>query len=257
MRTNKVKARLAAGETSLGFVIASYAPDILELMGALGFHYVVLDAEHELFEDTALLDLIRAAEAFDITPIVRIPNDPDAILRCLDGGATGIHVPRVNTSGEAQAVVNACKFHPQGTRTFYALGRSANFGIGTDDKSFAEKANKEMLVICQIEEVLGVNNLAEILAVPHMDTIQVGPKDLWQSMGMPPQKEVQAAVERVIKRSVAAGKHVSMQVRLTPALDEQITRYAQLGVRMLTFSPRDIIVEGATSLLQTIRARLT
>ena len=80
MRTNRTKAKVEAGKTAFGAAVGFHSPDTVELLGALGFDYVTLDLEHEVFDELAVQHSIRAAEAFNITPVVRIPNDPNVIL---------------------------------------------------------------------------------------------------------------------------------------------------------------------------------
>jgi 4-hydroxy-2-oxoheptanedioate aldolase len=253
MRANKTKAKLAAGQVALGASIAAYAPELVELSAAVGFDFVALDAEHEPLDDGQIVHMIRAAEAFDITPIVRLPKDPDRILRALDAGAQGIHVPRCSTAEDARALVACTRFYPQGKRTFYALGRSANYAIGVDDAAWAQAANRELLVIAMIEEAEALRNLDAILAVPHLDVIHIGPKDLWQSMGMPAAAVVDAAVADITRAAVAAGKHVSVQLRLSADAPERIAGHLRRGARMVTVSPLDFIRQGALAFTARVR----
>ena len=253
MRTNRTKAKLAANQVALGAGISSFSPDLVELSAAVGFDFVTIDVEHEPIDYGQIVHLIRAAEAFDITPIVRLPKDPDDILRFLDAGAQGIHVPRCNSAAEAQALVDWTRFYPQGKRTFYALGRPANYAVGVDDQEWSQVANRELLVIAMVEEVEAVNNLAEILAVPHLDAIHIGPRDLWQSMGMPDTKVVDEAIAQITTAAVAAGKAVSLTLRLTPDVDERIAGHLGCGARLFTVSPLDFIREGGLTFTRQVR----
>jgi 4-hydroxy-2-oxoheptanedioate aldolase len=137
MRVNGAKAKAKAGEVALGAALPFNSPDLVEVLGALGLDFVTLDLEHEPFDELAIVHCIRAAEVFDITPIVRLPNDENLILRLLDAGAQGVHVPRINTARDAQLVVDAARFYPQGKRTFYATGRTGNYGLGATDEEHA------------------------------------------------------------------------------------------------------------------------
>ena len=249
MRTNKTKAKLQRGEWAFGASVGFDSPDTVELLGALGFDYVTFDLEHEVFDERAVLHAIRAAENYDITPIVRVPNDPDLILRLLDAGAQGIHVPQINTVAQATRVVDACRFHPQGNRTFYAVTRSGNYGIGYTEEEYAEVSNRETLVILQVEELEGVENLSDILAIPHVDAFQVGPKDLWQSMGMPDRSKVWEVVDDIISRVVQAGRWGSMYAWIDTSMEQQIAHYQQLGVKLVTISARDLFVLGTKAYL--------
>ena len=249
MRTNTLKEKLMAGKLVLGSAVGFHSPDTIELLGVLGLDYVTLDLEHEVFDELAVLHSIRAAESAGITPIARVANDPERILRLLDAGAQGIHVPRVNTKRDAESAASAARFYPEGTRSFFATARSGDYGINVTEEEYAATANRETLVTAQIEEAEGVTNLDAILSVPGIDVIQVGPKDLWQSMGMPDRGEVQKVADDIITKAIQAGKWVSSYVWLNAALPEQVARLRGLGIQMLTVPARDLVVEGARAFL--------
>ena len=253
MRTNKTKAKLKAGQFCVGATVPMPSPDLVELAAAVGFDFVTIDVEHEVMNETDVTTMIRAAEAYDVTPIVRTANDPDRILRYLNVGAQGIHVPRCGNAAEAQAIVDACLFHPLGKRTFWALGRAANWAMIPDDEAWAQEANRELLVVAMVEEVEAVANLDEILAVEGIDAIHIGPKDLWQSMGFPSQAEVEAKVAEIAERVHAAGTTVSLQFRVTPELSHRLTSPYGRNAMMMTISPLDFIRNEAPGLLRTLR----
>ena len=250
VRTNVTKAKAQSGQMVLGALLTYHSPETVEMLGAMGFDFVTFDLEHEAYSELALVHSIRAAEAFGLTPIVRVPNDPNLILRLLDAGAQGVHVPRVNTRDDALAVVEASHFHPQGKRTFYSVGRSGNYGIGLTEEEYAEASNRETLVILQVEEEEGVRNIGEILSVPCVDAIQVGPKDLWQSMGMPDRAVVWQAVDRVLSQVAEAGRWGSMVAWLDSDVGEQMAHYKGLGVRLVTVSPRELLIHGGRYFLE-------
>src|SRR5262245_64083039 len=98
MRTNTTKAKLGEGKVVFGAIISRHAPDLIELFGAIGYDFVMIDGEHGSMSLDEVEHMVRAAEAFGITPIARIPNHEDStILRFLDRGGQGIIVPHLNT----------------------------------------------------------------------------------------------------------------------------------------------------------------
>jgi 2-keto-3-deoxy-L-rhamnonate aldolase RhmA len=131
MRINKTKAKIAAGQSVVGVSVAFPSPDLVELCAAVGFDFVSFDCEHEPMNNEQIVHCIRAAESFDITPIVRLPRNPDFVLRFLNAGAQGIHVPRCGSADDLQEVVKWTRFHPLGERTFYNRGRSGPSGFPT------------------------------------------------------------------------------------------------------------------------------
>ena len=116
MRYNKTKAKIKAGEVVYGVTVGVNDPNVVELAGALGFDFAVIDCEHDLFNGRDLENIIRAAEVHGMTPIVRMHNNPERILHALDGGAQGILVARVNSAADARAAIDAALFHPDITK---------------------------------------------------------------------------------------------------------------------------------------------
>ena len=94
---NQTKAKIKAGQVTFGATVGVNDPNVIELAGALGFDFVVIDCEHDLFNERDLENVIRAANLYDVTPIVRMQNNPELMLHALNGGAQGILVARVNT----------------------------------------------------------------------------------------------------------------------------------------------------------------
>ena len=112
MNRNKTKVKIKSGGVAFGVTIGPTDADLIEVAGLLGFDFAIIDCEHDLFNEDALLHLIRAADVQGITAIVRMHNNPELILHALDAGAQGVLAARVNTAADAQAVVDAGKFHP-------------------------------------------------------------------------------------------------------------------------------------------------
>ena len=155
-------------------------------------------------------------------------------------------MPHVDTADEARAVVEAAKFHPIGMRGSYT-GRQ---GIGVDD--YFKKANDETMVLVLIEDMVGINNLAEILKVDNIDVFFAPPGDLAQSMGYPGQPthpEVVATVDRAIKQIVDAGR-VAGAVSNDAIVESQIAD----GVRFLTVRSNDWLAAAARGYLERVAA---
>ncbi len=255
MRTNKTKAKLVANQCAIGVSVAFPSPDLVELCAAVGFDFVTFDCEHEPMNNEQIVHCIRAAEAFDITAIVRLPRNADFVLRFLNAGAQGIHVPRCTTPDDLKEVVKWTRFHPLGERTFYNRGRSGNYTVGYDDHGeWARKSNEELLVVCMIEEVKALENLDAMYAVPGVDVIHIGHMDLWQSMGMPPDmKQVYKTIDEMARRGVAAGKYMSHTIRLTDDAVDRMGEYMRIGSRLFTISPMDFLRQGGVKLTHAFR----
>jgi len=191
-----------------------------------------------------------------ITAIVRLPRNADFILRFLNAGAQGIHVPRCGSADDLKEVVKWTRFHPLGERTFYNRGRSGNYTVGLPGHAeWAHEANRELLVIAMIEEIAALENLEAMCAVAGVDVIHVGHMDLWQSMGMPADfTGVFEKIDEIAARGVAAGKYMSHTIRLTEDAVDRMGNYMRIGSRMFTVSPMDFLREGGVKLTAAFRA---
>ena len=223
-----MKRLIKSGSPAYGVSIQFPSSEVVEMIGELGFDWVMLDAEHGSITPDNIGPMIMAAEIRGITPIVRPEkNDPAVINKYLDRGAMGVQVPHVNTADEARAVVDACLYHPKGARGLGG-GRMADFGWGVPTSEYVKSANSEMLVCVQIEDVAAVENLDEILAVPDIDVFFIGPTDLAQSMGHPGDNghpDVQELISKLFARIHATG-----QASGTPGAAEQAIENTNAGV---------------------------
>ena len=165
MRVNTTKNKLSAGFPVFGPIINEYSPVTVEIFGALGYDFVMIDCEHGSMSVDQVENMVRASESFGITPIARIPDHNDAtILRFLDRGVQGIIVPHVNTRSQAEAVSRAARYYPKGHRGVGG-GRSHNYGVGLSRSESTRMLNSNLLVIPMIEEVEAVQNVDEIASV--------------------------------------------------------------------------------------------
>lgn len=183
MRPNRIRRKLAENQAVFGVNLQIDSPWLVEIIGYAGFDYVMLDCEHG-FAAYNLPTLILAAEAIGLTPIVRLPgHERSIVLPPLEAGAGGVQVAMVNTADEARALVHEVKFAPLGGRGFSNVTRAAHYGgLVTDD--YLEGANRETLLIVQLETRQALENVGEIAAVPGVDVIFFGPGDLSQSLGV-------------------------------------------------------------------------
>lgn len=183
---NQMKEKLQQGKAVLGVSIMIPSVQIVEMIGKLGFDWVLIDCEHGSISLETVELMAMAAQASGLTPIVRPPmNDPEIILQYMDRGAMGIQAPHVNTADEARAVVAAIKYHPLGTRSLAVGTRAANYGFNLTLDKYTQQANNESLVCVQIEDKDALANITAIANVEGIDVLFVGPSDLSQSLGYP------------------------------------------------------------------------
>jgi len=209
MQKNLVKEKILSGGTAYGVFCNLYSPMIVELIGHIGFDFALIDAEHGPAGIESCEHMIRAADSVGFPIFIRVAmNIRQNILRYLDIGALGVMLPQVNTRAEAEAVVEAVKYPPQGRRGLGPV-RAADYGLTIPLKEYTLNANQEILVAIQVETVAAVSNLDELLAVEGIDVFFIGPADLSASMGYVGQMnhpEVQAMIEKLVQRIRAAGR---------------------------------------------------
>lgn len=184
LKPNAVKRKLTgSGDEVYGLFCSIPAPALVEMAGCAGYDFVVIDSEHTLVDPQQLENLIRAAEAVELTPFVRVPEaDPGAILRALDAGAMGVVVPHIRQRADVAAAVRAARYAPDGMRSLNG-GRVPGFGR-IDLTEYVRQANAEVMVIGMIEDAEGVDNLPDILDGGGLDLILEGAADLSQSYGV-------------------------------------------------------------------------
>ena len=230
MTPNRMKRKLLAGKPAFGVSIMFPSPHIVDIVGRLGFDWVLIDCEHGSIGIESVELMVMAAESAGVTPIARPPvNSFEAIGQLMDRGVMGVQVPHVNTADDAQRAVQAVKYHPLGERGLAAGVRSASYGYDMSMSEYAEHANNETLVCVQLEEAEAVKNVNEIVQVPGVDVFFAGPSDLSQSLGYPGRTdapEVRQAMDTVFATIAAAGK-ISGSAGNTQAiqryLDQRVT----------------------------------
>jgi 4-hydroxy-2-oxoheptanedioate aldolase len=216
MKRNHVRAKLKRGESSVGTWLTLPDPVAARLMARVGFDWLTVELEHSPTSlETAAHSLAIIASSGP-APLVRVPvNSVENIKRVLDIGAWGIVVPMVNTRAEAEAVVAAARYGPIGSRSIGGQLHAANFE--TDAATYYAKANDEILVVVMAEHVKAIENAEEIISVPGIDAVFIGPNDLHNSMCKPPcfesdDAQFVQALDHILKvarkHGVAAGIHV-------------------------------------------------
>lgn len=205
---NPVKQKLAEGETVFGCFIPPASAVTVEILALAGFDFVLLDAEHGPISPESAYPMILAAESRGVPAFARIgQNDKQVILKFLDLGVSGVMVPQVNDAAQAEQAVAATKFVPRGTRGL-AGGRTFNYGLKRSAPEMVPILNDRVMTIIQFEHKDALEHLDDILSVPDLDVLFVGPNDLAQSLGFPGQPghpDVTEMADEVVARAKARG----------------------------------------------------
>ncbi len=214
MRQNTALARWRAGEQTIGGWLSLGNTHTAEMMANAGFDWLCVDLQHGLIDYRDLLHMLPAISTTGVTPLVRVSgNNPSEIMKVLDAGAMGVIVPLVNNREEALAAIAACRYPPDGSRSFGPI-RAALYG----GKGYAAEANGQIACIVMIETKEGIENIESIVTTPGLGGVYVGPADLALALGLPAQGDTAdplhvATVQRILdtcrKHGVPAGIHTS------------------------------------------------
>jgi 4-hydroxy-2-oxoheptanedioate aldolase len=252
MRVNITKQKIKAGEITCGVFLNIGSPAIVEIIGLIGFDFVIIDAEHGPWSVETCENMVRAADNANITPITRIAvNAQQNILRYLDVGSLGVQMPMINSKADAESAVNSVKYPPEGRRGLAGV-RAAGYGIPAPLGDYVKEANQETLVIVHVETMQAVENLKETLTVPGIDVVFIGPTDLSSTMGYPGQikhPEVQQLIEKLVKQIRDAGKAAG-----TIAYDADYLRLCkERGFQYIAYGVQPMIIKSGREYLQVAR----
>ena len=196
---NTLKEKLNNGKTVIGTWSSLSSPNVINVLGTTELDFVVIDMEHGSMSFETAENMVRAAEATDISPIIRTWDDDEQILlRTLETGTQSIMVPHVKTAKDAEKIAKACKYFPDGIRGLSPYTRVHDFTHEGISESL-QKANQETLIGILVEGKEGLANLEDIIQVKNIDLIYLGLFDICQSVGLPGQvnhPDVLAEVER-------------------------------------------------------------
>lgn len=213
MDPRRLKARLKAGENVLGCILATRSSDVAEILAYAGFDFLFIDHEHGFGSLGDAVDQMRAMKGTGTAALVRVPcNDTLYIRRVLDAGADAILCPMVESAGEAASVVQACLFPPLGRRGAASRTRASLYG---GDPDFADRLTEDLLIAVAIETETAVEHLEEIAAVPGVDALFIGPRDLSSSIGKLNRFDdpaVLTLVQRAREKILASGKYLGSAV---------------------------------------------
>jgi 2-dehydro-3-deoxyglucarate aldolase/4-hydroxy-2-oxoheptanedioate aldolase len=185
MRINLVKKALKEGKIQYGTGFWQLrSAEIPRLLKAAGFDWAFIDTEHGGFDLETVQDVCRVANQVDFCPIVRVADlQYSLIARSLDCGAQGIIFPRVESPELLERAVSWTKFPPLGIRGFGLAAHQIDY----ETRSFGEiveHTNANVMVVLQIETRRALDAREELLAVPGIDAVMVGPADLSISLGV-------------------------------------------------------------------------
>lgn len=204
---DRIKKKWANGEVCLGTSVCFSDAAITELFGEAGFDFVWIDCEHGALTLEHAANHVRAARGAGIAPFLRVPSgDPVVAKPWLELHPAAIIVPRINSAADAEQAVSSCRYPPRGIRGI-GTTRGTRF-TGMDMADYLGRVDDELMVIIQIEHIDAVNDIDNVLDVPGIDAVVVGPADLSGTMGLTGQSthpDVAAAIDKIFEAAVGKG----------------------------------------------------
>ena len=253
MISNKLKAALKRGEPQIGLWMSLASPYTAEICASAGFDFVVIDGEHGPNHIQSILHGLQAIAAYPTQAVVRPTiGDVNLIKQILDVGAQTIVVPLVETAEQAELLVRAVRYPPEGIRGVApAVARASRWGRADD---YINQASSEICLILQIETKKGLDNLEAIAGVDGVDGVFIGPADLSASLGYrgkPSAPEMLRVMEDAVARIRRCGK--------APGIlwteDTGSKRFLELGVTFMAVGVDVALLTTATDrLVRTFKA---
>ncbi len=232
----RLRAKWAAGETVFGLWAGIPASLTAELAAAAGYDYVCVDLQHGLSDEATMVSMFQATQAAGSVPLARLAwNEPWLIMRALDLGAAGVIVPLIGSGAEAARAVDACRYPPNGSRSYGPVRAELLMGSAAPDVVGADA-----LCFAMIETRDGLDRLDEIAATPGLDGLYIGPSDLSLALGLPPRGVVDDVGDdrRALGEAIEQIRQACEANGMIPAMHcgggRAAARYAAAGFRLIT-----------------------
>jgi 4-hydroxy-2-oxoheptanedioate aldolase len=245
VQLNQLKTLWAANQTVLNIWLTIPSAWTAEIVAHTGADAVTLDLQHGLIDYGTAVSMLQAMSPTATIPLARLPwNDPSIIMRLLDAGVHGLICPMINTRADCEAFVGACRYPPQGYRSF---GPARAVLYAGDD--YGKQANQTIVALAMIETAEALENVDAIASTPGLDGLYVGPWDLSLSLGL---ERLGDFEDPVLARALDRVLQAAAQYRVVPGIHAATPA---AGVALAARGYRFVTVADDTGLLQTGAAR--
>lgn len=227
-----LRQALIERKLTVGSWIQTGSPVVAEILSSMSFDWIAVDCEHSAVHIAEFTEVARGINGRNTVTLARVrENDTLAIRQVLDMGAQGVIVPLINNARQARDAVSAAKYPPEGVRGF-CFARMNSWGAEFD--RYAQTANEDIAVVAMIESKEAVENIDEILDVPGIDAIFIGPYDMSGSYGLTGQTEHPVIKQACQKVSAACQRHKkSAGMHIVLPTDENVQQAIQDGFTFL------------------------
>jgi 4-hydroxy-2-oxoheptanedioate aldolase len=246
MKLVSLRAMLQQAQECFGTWSQIGSAELIDILGATGYEFTIIDAEHGTLGIESVENLVRACAANDILPLVRVPSiDRVWIGKALDVGAAGVLVPGIETVEQAAAAIAATRFAPLGTRGACPCVRAGGQYVRDWPRYAAQES--EIGAVLLVETPAAVDNIVAICALPGLMGLMIGPFDLSVAMGLQgdyQHPKVKASITRMLEAALKHAVPVMYPV-FSPNSDEASLQVAQLrglGVRHFVIGTDKILI---------------
>jgi 2-keto-3-deoxy-L-rhamnonate aldolase RhmA len=255
MRINKVKQALKAGKTQYGCSCSQLrSPEVMRALAAAGLDWTYLDSEHGGFDLETLQDMAKAANIAGLCPVVRVADLQYALVaRALDCGAQGVLFPRVESPELLERAISWTRFPPLGVRGFGLTMPHLEYeAISMADA--ITHINENVLVVFQIETKAALERVDELLSVPGIDAVMIGPADLSISLGVAGQFDHPSMIDAMDRIRESCDKHgvaPGLHLRSLPL----VKKWRERGMRFVSCNSEiGFLLDKATETLAALKA---
>jgi 2-keto-3-deoxy-L-rhamnonate aldolase RhmA len=258
MKPNALRKKLSEGQPAYGTMIQDVrTTSVVQIMANAGYDFLFVDTEHGPFGLETVADLVRTARLAGVTPLVRVPDAGyHLIARILDLGAQGIMVPRVESRAQVEYVVESSLFPPLGKRGC-SVNKGHNDFAPQNPWDFTEQANRENLIVIQIECAPAVEKVEELLSVPGVGAALIGPNDLSLSLGLR-NEDMLSALEEPIQHVLDACLALGIPCGIHISNLKWLAEWRLRGMQLLCYASDLLFLrQGATAGITTLRGRTT
>jgi 2-keto-3-deoxy-L-rhamnonate aldolase RhmA len=256
MKANALRESLSQGNPAYGTMIQDLrTPSIGQIMALAGCDFLLFDMEHGPYSLETIANMVRVTRLSGVTPLVRVPDAEYHLLcRPLDLGAQGIMIPRVETRAQVEYIIECATFPPRGKRGC-SVNKGQNDFMLQGTIEFAEEANRENLIILQIERQQAVEHIGELLSVPGVGAAIIGPNDLALSLGIRSddmlgalEEPIQHVLDAALTRGIPCGIHIANL--------EWLAEWQRRGMLLLCYSTDiNFLRNGAASGIHWLKER--
>jgi len=243
------RQRIKAGDDLVGTFLKTPTSHGAEIVGDLGFDFVVIDQEHAPFDRASTDVALLAARALNVPALVRV-GGTETILSVLDCGAIGVLVPHVATAADAKKIAALCRY--RGGRRGFATSTRAGRYTAVPMWRHINESDANTVVIVQIEDPEALDEIEIIAAVDGIDALFIGRGDLTAAFG--DESKDPPRVREAVEQICAAAKKASKPICVYVGSDAEAAWLKSLGATMFVISSdQGFLREGAARALASIR----